>query len=91
MVTVGVESSLVSKVKEKQDQDPILVDLNANVHKQRVLVFKKGEDSVIKYQGRLCVPEVDNLRGKSLEKAHGSRYSIHPGATKMYRDLQEVY
>ena len=40
MVTVGVKSSLVSKVKEMQDHDPILVDLNANVHKQRVLVFK---------------------------------------------------
>ena len=26
-----------------------------------------------------------------LEEAHGSRYSIHPGATKMYRDLQEIY
>ncbi|WMV54619.1 hypothetical protein MTR67_048004 [Solanum verrucosum] len=26
-----------------------------------------------------------------LEEAHGSRYSIHPGATKMYLDLREIY
>lgn len=38
-----------------------------------------------------CVPDVDDLRRQILEEAHGSRYSIHPGATKMYHDLQEVY
>ena len=26
-----------------------------------------------------------------LEEAYGSWYSIHPEATKMYRDLREVY
>ena len=28
---------------------------------------------------------------KILEEAHGSQYSIHPCATKMYCDLREVY
>jgi len=32
-----VESSLVSEVKEKQDKDPIFLELNANVHKQKVM------------------------------------------------------
>ncbi|WMV55167.1 hypothetical protein MTR67_048552 [Solanum verrucosum] len=26
-----------------------------------------------------------------MEKAHSSRYTIHPGSTKMYHDLREVY
>ncbi|WMV31865.1 hypothetical protein MTR67_025250 [Solanum verrucosum] len=26
-----------------------------------------------------------------MDEAHSSRYSIHPGSTKMYRDLREVY
>ena len=34
---------------------------------------------------------VEYLRKQILEKAHGSRYSIRPGATKMYHDLREVY
>ena len=34
---------------------------------------------------------VDNLRSKILEEANWSRYSIYSGATKVYRDLQEVY
>ncbi|KAH0736064.1 hypothetical protein KY285_011771 [Solanum tuberosum] len=42
-------------------------------------------------QDRLCVPNVDDLREKILSKAYSSRYSIHPGATKMYCDLQKIY
>ena len=34
VVTNGTESSLVSEVKEKQDQDPIFLELKANVHKE---------------------------------------------------------
>ena len=31
------------------------------------------------------------LRPHILAEAHNSRYSIHPRATKMYRDLREVF
>ncbi|XP_070009385.1 uncharacterized protein [Nicotiana sylvestris] len=40
---------------------------------------------------RLCVPNVDGLRERILEEAHSSRYSIHLGATNMYRDLRQHY
>ena len=43
VVTNGAKSSLVSEVKEMQDQDTILLELKANVHKQRVLTFNEGE------------------------------------------------
>ncbi|KAH0711565.1 hypothetical protein KY289_007524 [Solanum tuberosum] len=90
-VTSRAESSLMSEVKEKQDQDPILLELKANVQKQRVLAFEQGGDGALRYQGRLCVPMVGRLQEKIMEEAHSSRYSIHPGSTKMYRDLREVY
>ncbi|WMV30081.1 hypothetical protein MTR67_023466, partial [Solanum verrucosum] len=51
----------------------------------------QGEDGVLRHQGRLCVPDVDGLRETIVEEAHGSRYSIHPGATKVYRELREIY
>ncbi|XP_070020369.1 uncharacterized protein [Nicotiana sylvestris] len=50
-----------------------------------------GEDGVLRLKGRLCVPNVDGLRERILEEEHSSRYSIHPGATKMYRDLRQHY
>ena len=55
------------------------------------MAFSEGVDGVIHYHGRLCVPDVGDLRQHILAEAHNSRYSIHPGATKMYRDLRKVY
>ena len=37
------------------------------------------------------MPDVDDLRRQILEEAHGSRYSIYLGATKMYCHLKEIY
>ncbi|KAH0665923.1 hypothetical protein KY285_027129 [Solanum tuberosum] len=79
----GAESSLVVEVKEKQDSDPILLELMGAVHQQRVEVFSQEGDGVIRYHGRLCVPNVGELRQRILAEAHNSRYSIHLGVTKM--------
>ena len=62
-----------------------------SVYNNRVEVFSQGGDGVLRYQGRLCVPDVGELKKYILEEAYNSRYSIHPGVTKMYRDLGEVY
>ena len=40
---------------------------------------------------RLSILNVDNLRKRISEEAYGSRYSIHHGATKIYRDLRKLY
>ncbi|XP_019242092.1 PREDICTED: uncharacterized protein LOC109222153 [Nicotiana attenuata] len=49
------------------------------------------DDGTLRYQGRLCVPNVDGLRERIMTEAHTSRYSVHPGSTKIYHDLKEVY
>ncbi|GJT77874.1 putative reverse transcriptase domain-containing protein [Tanacetum coccineum] len=35
--------------------------------------------------------KVNNLRKVMMDEAHRSRYSIHPGADKMYMDVKEYY
>ena len=39
----------------------------------------------------MCTPRVDDLINIILIEAHSSRYSIHPSATKMYRDLKQHF
>src|SRR5262249_51082751 len=39
----------------------------------------------------LCVPDVNELRQKILNEAHNAPYSVHPGATKMYHDVRDIY
>ena len=54
-------SSLILVVEEKQDHDPIFLELKANVQKQKVLAFEQGGTNVLRYQGRLCV-HIDGLQ-----------------------------
>jgi len=70
---------LVVEVKEKQDSDPILLELKGAMHNQRMEVFSQGEDGVLRYHNRLCVPDEGELRQHIFAEAHNSRYSIHPG------------
>ena len=44
-----VESSLVSKVKVNQYQDPIFLELTANAYKQNILAFEQMEYGVLRY------------------------------------------
>jgi hypothetical protein len=37
------------------------------------------------------VPKREALKKKILDEAHTSRYSIHPGSTKMYHDLRQQF
>ena len=73
----GAELSLVVEVKENKESNPIFLELKGAVHNQRVEVFSQGGDDVLRYQGRLCVPDVGELRHHILVEAHNSRYSIH--------------
>ncbi|KAJ9558260.1 hypothetical protein OSB04_012874 [Centaurea solstitialis] len=46
---------------------------------------------VLTRYGRVWVPESCEARQTLLDEAHKSKFSIHPGATKMYRDLKTDY
>ncbi|TMW96356.1 hypothetical protein EJD97_007501 [Solanum chilense] len=91
MVHHNSESSLVIEVKSKKHLDLLLMELKELILRKFNDSFPQGGDGVLKYQGRLCVPDVDDLRRKIFEEAHVFRYSIHSSATKTYRDPQEVY
>ncbi|XP_070045755.1 uncharacterized protein [Nicotiana tomentosiformis] len=79
-------SSLVTKVMERQYEDPVLVHhRDTTPHKEKT-PFEITEDGVLRYQGRLCVPNVAGLRRQVMGETQYSRYSIHPGMTKMYPD-----
>ncbi|XP_049406096.1 uncharacterized protein LOC125869682 [Solanum stenotomum] len=85
------ESSLVALVKEKQYDDPIFQQYREGIREHQITAFNLAEDGTLRCQGRLCVPNIHGLRQKIMDEEHCSRYSIHPGSTKMYHDLKEVY
>ncbi|GKD48606.1 putative reverse transcriptase domain-containing protein [Tanacetum coccineum] len=53
--------------------------------------MEKREDGSLHYMDRIWVPLVGGVRTKIMDKAHKTRYSVHPGADKMYYDLRDMY
>src|SRR3954462_10415705 len=43
------------------------------------------------FKKRLIVPENEDLKQLILKEAHDTPISIHPGSTKMYRDLRQIF
>ncbi|XP_070055029.1 uncharacterized protein [Nicotiana tomentosiformis] len=91
LACVIAQSSLLEQIEARQFDDLHLTVLRETVLQGSAKEVSIGEDGVLRMQGRLCVPNVDGLRERIQEKAHSSRYSIHPGATKMYRGLRKHY
>lgn len=91
LTCVIAQFSLFEQIKARQYDDPHLMVLREMVLWGGAKEVTIGADGVLRFQDRLCVPNVDGLRKMILEEAHSSRYSIHPGATNMYRDLWQHY
>nr|XP_009771167.1 PREDICTED: uncharacterized protein LOC104221741 [Nicotiana sylvestris] len=85
------QSSLVGQIKALQFEDPHLAKLRDRVQNGDVKLFAIDSEGVLRRHGRLCIPMVGDVKQLILKEAHNSRYSIHPGATKMYQDLRELY
>ena len=45
----------------------------------------------LRYRGRVVVPHSIDLREEILKEFHCSRFSVHPGGTKMYQYLRRQY
>ena len=42
------------------------------------------QDGILVMKGRICVPNVDDLRKAIMEETHCSTYAMHLNSTKMY-------
>ncbi|KAJ0432655.1 putative nucleotidyltransferase, Ribonuclease H [Helianthus annuus] len=49
------------------------------------------KDGMLRLNGRIWVPVYGGLQDVILQEAHSSKYSVHPGADKMYQDLKANY
>ncbi|CAN6462677.1 unnamed protein product [Victoria cruziana] len=86
----SVEPDLVERIWVAQRQD--------NQYEQYV---KKavGEDSFfsvdelghVRYQDRVWLPDDEELKLIVLTELHNSRFTIHPGGTKMYREARRTF
>jgi hypothetical protein len=53
----------------------------------KVNCFCEDTEGTLWFKDRLVVPKKEVIKKKIFDEAHTSRYSIHPGSTKIYHDL----
>jgi hypothetical protein len=86
-----VGSSLLQEIRKGQVKDENIQEIKRNITKEMLPSFLEDEEGVLWYKGRICVPNIKELKDKILREAHESAYSIHPGGNKMYHDLKVTY
>ncbi|KAJ0438603.1 putative nucleotidyltransferase, Ribonuclease H [Helianthus annuus] len=86
-----VTSGLLERIREAQ----IVTIKEEDWEKERIKGLVKdlmeGSNRMKYRYGRIWVPNTCGVKGLLLDEAHKSRYSFHPRATKMYRDLKQNY
>nr|XP_016499759.1 PREDICTED: uncharacterized protein LOC107818285 [Nicotiana tabacum] len=85
------KSSLVERIKATQYEDERLCKYRDEVLAGKSKDMIVESDGVLRMGDKLCVADVDGLRHAILKEAHNSKYTIHPGSTKIYHDLKQFY
>jgi hypothetical protein len=83
--------SLLQEIRRGQLEDEKVQEIKRNIKKGKSLGFSEDDEGVFWYKGRICVPNVKELKDKILREAHESAYSIHHIGNKMYHDLKATY
>jgi hypothetical protein len=76
------------KAMQKNDEGIGHIKRRMREDDSKVACFRENAEGTLWFKERLVVPRKEVLKKKILDEAHTSRYSIHPGSTKMYHDLR---
>ncbi|KAK1630621.1 hypothetical protein QYE76_004936 [Lolium multiflorum] len=83
--------NLKNEIIMGQLDDPFIVEEMRRIDEGRPSEFHHGEMGSLWFQKRICVPDIAEIKEVILREAHQTPYSIHPGSTKMYMDLKELF
>nr|GEU41523.1 hypothetical protein [Tanacetum cinerariifolium] len=68
-----------------------VVDEFAGLQKGLDEMIEHRSDGTLYYLDQIWVPLKGEMRNLIMDKAHKSKYSVHPGANKIYYDLRDRY
>ena len=88
--TLAIVPDLTEKIRLGQALDPQLSLWRQRDEKKGTSLYTIKNDLVY-YKNRVWVPSAGPLRQELMNEAHTTPYSIHPGSTKMFQDMQLLY
>jgi hypothetical protein len=90
-VAMELEPTLEAKIQKGQLEDAKLKEIRQLIKDNKTSAFLEDSRGTLWLGKRICVPNLRHLKELILREAHDSVYSIHPGSTKMYKDLKTCY
>jgi hypothetical protein len=91
VVEINVGFGLLQEIRKGQLDDENIQEIKSNIKEEKSPGFLEDGLGVSWYKGRICVPNIKELKYTILCEAHESAYSIHPGGNNMYHDLKATY
>ncbi|GJV50112.1 putative reverse transcriptase domain-containing protein [Tanacetum coccineum] len=83
----GMKVLILAAQKEAFEQENLPSERLNGLEQQ----MEKRDDGSLYFLDRIWVPLVGDVRITIMDEAHKSKYSVHPGADKMYYDLRDMY
>ena len=81
----------MEQIKKAQQGHPSIEGIKRKMSLGKASEFVTDNEGILWYGDRLCVPNIEELKQQILTESHTAPYSIHPGGTKMYKDIQERF
>ncbi|GJW34536.1 putative nucleotidyltransferase, ribonuclease H [Tanacetum coccineum] len=86
-IQTGMREKIQAAQSEAFKQENILAESLHGLDQQ----MEKKEGESLYFMDRIWVSLVGEVRMVIMDEAYKSKYSMHPGADKMYPDLQDMY
>jgi hypothetical protein len=93
LYALAAESNLYDRIvtAQRNDDDIQIIKQKLAEGDLKYTCFQKDHQDVIWFVKRLVVPDDPEIKKVILDEAHMSKFSIHPGSTKMYQDLKQNF
>jgi hypothetical protein len=90
---LSIESTLQDRIIMSQlhDEGIKIIKLKLSQGEAKYKCFHTNHQGVLWFNDRIVVPKDHQLCKQILDEAHLSKFSIHPGSTKMYQDLRQHF
>jgi hypothetical protein len=93
LFNITITPTLKSEIIAAQKNDEGMGHIKRRMQEgdPKVACFHEDAEGTLWFKDRLVVSNKEALKKKILDEAHTSRYSIHPGSTKIYHDLRKQF
>ncbi|KAL8092127.1 hypothetical protein AgCh_034426 [Apium graveolens] len=86
--TMTFQPTLLGNIKKCQEE--VMKQENNQLTGEEIGT-QRDDQGILRFSSRIWIPHVPELKNEILQEAHNSRFSIHPGSTKMYQHLKQNF